>query len=506
MEGFVGLAAGFATVFQPTNLLFCFLGALLGTAIGVLPGLGPVATVSVLLPFSFYLDPITAIILLSGIYLGAMYGGSITSILVNVPGEAGSIVTCIDGHQMARNGRAGAAIALTAYGSFFGGVTSAVGLAITAPFIPRLAQRFGPPELSLLMVFGLLLAISIGRSGPIRGLIMIALGLLCSMVGTDPIAATPRFTFGATWLADGVNVITIAVGLIGVSELLLMVENRSYATEVPRSLRFRELLPNRAEWSASVPAMGRGAMTGFFLGLVPGCGVTLVSFVAYAFEKRVSRTPDLFGKGIVQGVVGPETANNAASQSCFGPMLTLGLPPNAMMGVMMGALLIHGIAPGPQLITSHPDLFWSIIAGMLVANLILLILNVPLVSIFVQLLRVREELLTPCILAVIVIGTFAGDGRVEDVVLMFVFGMLGYFFRKKNFDLTPFVLAFVLGPILETSIRQSLLLGNGSLSIFTETRLSITLLIILVGTIAMIAFRRNKTRPPANGQPLQPGG
>ncbi len=475
---FDNLALGLSVALTPTNLLVGLVGAAVGTAIGVLPGLGPVATISLLIPLTYYLEPTSAIIMLSGIYLGAMYGGSITSILVNVPGEAASVVTCIDGHQMAKRGRAGAALGISAFGSFFGGITAALGLALFAPLVPQLAKNFGPPEYAMLVLAGMLLITQIGTRGRMQALLMVCVGLLLSTVGTDPISGDKRFNLGLDFLEDGIGIIPLAIGLFGVAELLALAANReATGTAIKTSLKLKDLLPNRGEWKRAIPAIFRGSIAGFFFGLLPGGGMTLVSFSAYALEKKMSRHPKEFGHGAIEGVAGPETANNAGSQSAFAPMLTLGLPSNATMGVLMGALMVHGVAVGPQLIVTHPSVFWGVIASMLVANVILLILNVPLISIFVRLLQVPPSILIPGIVLLVVVGAYTADNRFEDVMLTIAFGILGFWLRRKGVDPSPMVLAYVLGNIFERSFRQALILGDGP-GVFLDRPVSLTLLLI----------------------------
>ncbi|PJR13430.1 tripartite tricarboxylate transporter permease [Sinorhizobium meliloti] len=456
------LLLGLGVALTPFNLLMALIGATIGTAIGVLPGLGPVATISILMPVTFQLEPASAIIMLCGIYLGAMYGGSITSILVNVPGEAASVVTCLDGHQMAKNGRAGAALGIAAFGSFTGGIIATFGLIILAPMIPQLTRGFGPPEYAMLVLAGLLLVTQVGNSGTIRSIIMAFAGLLLATVGTDPISGEQRFTFGRAFLTDGIGIVPLAIGLFGVSELLSLALQRDETRTLRyRTLQVRELFPSKEEWRLSIPAIGRGSGLGFLLGLLPGAGMSLVSFVTYAIEKSISKTPEKFGKGAIEGVAAPETANNAGSQAAFAPMLSLGLPSSPTMGVIMGALMVHGVAVGPQLISRHPDVFWGVLASMLVSNILLIILNVPLISIFVRLLRVPYTILVPMIMLFVVLGAYTIDNRIEDVWMTLGFGVVGFVLRRYGFDPAPMVLAYVLGGIFERSFRQSLILGDG---------------------------------------------
>jgi putative tricarboxylic transport membrane protein len=486
---FDNLLIGLDVATMPFNLVMALVGAAIGTAIGVLPGLGPVATISILMPVTFQLEPASAIIMLCGIYLGAMYGGSITSILVNVPGESASVVTCLDGHQMAKNGRAGAALGISAFGSFIGGICATIGLLLLTPIIPQLTRGFGPPEYAMLVLAGLLLVTQIGNSGTIRSLIMAFAGLMLATIGTDPISGEQRFTFGLTFLSDGIGIVPLAIGLFGVAELLSLALSRSETQNMQyQNLKVRELLPNKAEWRRSVAPIARGSVLGFLLGLLPGAGMSLVSFVAYTVEKAVSRRRDAFGRGAIEGVAAPETANNAGSQAAFAPMLTLGLPSSPNMGVIMGALMIHGVAVGPQLITRHPDVFWGVIASMLISNLILIILNVPLISIFVRLLKVPYSVLVPLIMLFVVVGAYTVDNRIEDVWLTLGFGVAGLALRRCGFDPAPMVLAFVLGGIFERSFRQSLILGDG-VGIFAERPVSAVLLGLCVVMVVVPLVR-----------------
>lgn len=493
------LFVGLEVALTPFNILMALIGATIGTAIGVLPGLGPVATISILMPITFQLEPASAIIMLCGIYLGAMYGGAITSILVNVPGESASVVTCLDGHQMAKNGRAGAALGIAAFGSFIGGIIATIGLLFLAPAIPQLTRGFGPPEYAMLVLAGLLLVTQVGNSGTIRSIIMAFAGLLLATIGTDPISGEQRFTFGQTFLADGIGIVPLAIGLFGVSELLSLALQRDNTRSLRyRMLKVRELFPNREEWRRSIPAIGRGSGLGFVLGLLPGAGMSLVSFVTYAIEKAISRTPEKFGKGAVEGVAAPETANNAGSQAAFAPMLSLGLPSSPTMGVIMGALMVHGVAVGPQLVTRHPDVFWGVLASMLVSNVILIILNVPLISIFVRLLRVPYTILVPLIMLFVVLGAYTVDNRIEDVWMTLAFGALGFVLRRYGFDPAPMVLAYVLGSIFERSFRQSLILGDG-VGIFFDRPVSSVLatlcILMMIVPLArtLVKVRRGQT-------------
>jgi putative tricarboxylic transport membrane protein len=480
------IAVGFGTALTLKNIAYCFVGTFVGTMVGVLPGLGPVATISLLLPFSFTMDVTSAVILMAGIFYGAQYGGSITAILVRIPGEASTVVTCLDGYAMARNGRAGAALGIAAFGSFIAGMLVTIALFIVGPAISGVALAFGPAEYTALVLLGLLLVTQLSSSSQIRALLMVAVGLLLSTVGRDPIYGTERFTFGVFTLFDGLNVALLAMGLFGVSELLVLAEGGAKrANPIASTGRLSELLPNREDWRLSLPPILRGTGLGFFLGLLPGGGATLSSFSSYVLERRLSRTPERFGQGAIEGVAGPESANNAAAQSSFIPLLSLGIPANAVMAVILGALLVQGLQPGPQLVAARPDLFFGVIASMLIGNLMLIVLNVPLISIFVQLLRVPASVLAPLIIVFCVVGAYTLSNSTVEVSIMIGFGILGYLMRKIDLDPAPLVLAFVLGNILETNFRQSLLVGRGTLSLYYTRPIAAFLLLCCV-TLVML--------------------
>jgi putative tricarboxylic transport membrane protein len=463
------LALGFGISLTPVNLGVCLIGALVGTAVGVLPGLGPAATVSLLLPITLAIDHTTAVIMLAGIYYGAMYGGSITSILVRIPGEAASVITCIDGYAMARKGRAGAALGISAFGSFIAGIAATIGIALVGPQLAATALVFGPAEKTMLVLFGLVLVASVGEGSRPRAFAMIAAGLMLSTVGTDLVSGQPRFTFGSAYLRDGFNIAIVAMGLFGIGEVLLLAEQ---AAARPALLsygnRLRDVLPNRQDWRDSAAPIARGTALGFFLGLLPGAGAVIASFASYVTEKRLSRRPEEFGHGAIAGVAGPESANNAAAQSSFIPLLCLGIPANATIGIIMGALLIHGVTPGPRLLVDHPELFWGVVTSMFVGNAMLIVLNVPLIGVFASLLRIPQAVMAPLILMFCGIGAYSLNNSVDDVLSMVAFGVAGYGLRKAGFDLAPLLLAFVLGSLLEQNLRQALLIGYGSPMIFVE--------------------------------------
>lgn len=496
MEMLGGLLQGLAVATDPANLLYCLIGVFVGTAVGVLPGLGPTATISLLLPITFRLDPTGSIIMLAGIYYGAMYGGSITAILFRIPGEAASIVTCMDGHAMARQGRAGPALGISAFGSFVAGVVAALGIAAIGPAVADVANRFGPAEYAALMLLGIVLVTQVSAEQSLaRALVMVGIGFLASTVGRDMMAGSQRYTFGSLYLEDGVSIVTLAMGLFGVGQVLVLVEREFRAGSFraqPRGLR--DLLPSRADWRASAAPIGRGTVLGFFLGLLPGGGAMLASFASYVMEKRLSRTPERFGHGAIEGVAGPETANNAAAQGTFVPLLALGIPSNVVLGVILGALLIHGIPIGPSLIENRPDLFWGVVASMLVGNALLVVLNVPLLPVFVAMLRVPPRVLLPLILLFCVIGAFSLNNNPTDVLAMAAFGVVGWLLHKAGFEPAPLLLAYVLGPMFERAVRQALLIGYGSPTIFLTEPIAASFLalalLVLIGPALLRRLRR----------------
>jgi putative tricarboxylic transport membrane protein len=475
-ETLQNLYLGFSIALSPSILIYAFAGCVIGTLVGVLPGVGPLAGISLLLPVSFGLNATTAIVLLAGIYYGAMYGGSTTSILMRIPGEAASVMTCIDGYAMTRKGRAGAALAIAAVGSYVAGTVSVVGLMLLAPPLASFALRFGPPEYVALLLLGLLvLAYMSGGSVP-KSLAMAALGLLLGMIGIDPMTGYFRFHYGLVELGDGIGVVPVAVGLFGVSEILLSAGQATPPAVLKPKLR--ELLPSPQEWRDATWPIGRGTVLGFLIGIIPGSAHIISSFVSYAVERRLSKRPEQFGHGAVAGVAGPESANNAATSGAFVPMLALGVPSGPIPAVMLAAMMVHGISPGPLLIIQQPDLFWGFIASMYVGNLVLLILNLPLVGLFVNLLRIPYPLLYPAILVFSVVGVYAVNGSVVDVWIMAVMGALGYLLRKFDFETAPIVLGLVLAPMLEMSLRQSLALSSGNYAVFVNRPIAASMLVV----------------------------
>ena len=467
---------GFAVAIQPVNLLFCFMGVLFGTLIGVLPGIGPMGAIALLLPSTFYISPVSALIMLAGIYYGAMYGGSTTSILVNIPGESASVVTCIDGHEMAKNGRAGPALGIAAFGSFIAGTLSLFLLIFLAHLLAKSALKFGPPEYFSLMFLGLTILVYLANGPIIKALIMAALGLILGIVGTDLISGRARFTFGITELNDGIGVIPIIMGLFGISEVLMNVEKK-IRREMPKT-KIRGLLPDLEDWKKSIGPIFRGSILGFFLGILPGGGAMVSSFASYALEKKVSKHPERFGKGAIEGVAGPESANNAATEGAFVPLLTLGIPSNPVMALMLGALIIHGLQPGPLLMKDQPQLFWGTIMSMYVGNAMLLILNLPLIGLWVQVLRVPYPILFPLIFLFCLIGVYSVNNSIIEIWFMILFGVFGYLMKKFEYEMPPLVLALILGPMFENALRQSLILFEGNPLIFLTRPISVSFLIL----------------------------
>jgi putative tricarboxylic transport membrane protein len=458
---FHNMVLGFSVANSLTNLLYCFIGVVIGTLIGVLPGIGPAGAIAMLLPVSFRMDPVSAIIMMAGIYYGAQYGGSTTSILLNIPGEASSVVTCLDGYQMARKGRAGPALGMSAFGSFIGGTISVVGLMILAPFLVQVAIKFGPAEFFSLMVFGLTMIAYLGSGSLIKSLLMGTAGLFVSTIGMDPVSGIIRFTFGSITLSDGVGLIPVAMGMFGLAEVMENLEEEIHQ-EVFKT-RLRGLLPTLKDWIDSRWAIVRGTIVGFFLGMLPGGSTALPTFIVYGLEKRFSKYPEKFGTGVIEGVAAPETANNAATGSAMIPLLCLGIPANVAMAVLLGAFIIHGIQPGPLLMGRYPQLFWGTIASMYVGNVMLLILNLPLIGLWVQILKVPYRLLFPLIILFCFVGSYCLNNNAYDVLVMVIFGTIGYVMRKFRYEGAPFLLALILGPMVETSFRQALIIGTPSI-------------------------------------------
>ncbi|WP_043496381.1 tripartite tricarboxylate transporter permease [Georgenia sp. SUBG003] len=483
---------GFGVVLEPVNLVYCLVGVIVGMLVGVLPGLGPAATIAILLPITFGIEPVTAIIMLAGIFYGAQYGGTITSVLLRLPGEASSVVTVFDGYALARQGRAGTALGIAAVGSFIGGTVSIIALSLVAPLVAGFALDFGPPEYTALALLGILLVATVSGGGRVKALVAAAVGLLLATVGRDGFTGGQRFTFDNLSLADGIDFVPIAMGLFGLGEILYNLEERHRAVQAPATVA--NAWPSRKDLRQSRGAIGRGSVLGFLLGILPGGGATLSSLAAYAVEKRRSRTPERFGRGAVEGVAGPETANNAAATSSFIPLLTLGIPANATMAVIFGALLIQGVTPGPQLVEEEPELFWGVVNSMYIGNILLLIMSIPLVGVFVRILRVRPAILAPITVLVTLIGVYTVNNSIFDIALVIAFGLLGYVMKKLGFDPGPLVLAFVLGALLEENLRRSLIIFDGDPTGFVGRPISGTLLVIFLAVALLPAMQALRAR------------
>ncbi len=476
VETFNSLMMGFSVAFQPEVLMYAFFGCIIGTLVGMMPGLGPLAGISLLLPATFGLNPIMAIVLLAGVYYGAMYGGSTTSILMRIPGEAASVMTCVDGYAMTQQGRAGPALAIAAIGSFFAGTFGVIGLMLMAPTLASFALRFGPPEYTALLLMGLFVLAYMSGGSMLKTLAMAVLGLLLGMIGIDVMTGYTRFSFDIVELGDGVGIVPVAVGLFGISEILLTAGQ----VDPPKVQQptLRQLVPTKADLKLSVGPIMRGSLLGFMIGIIPGSAHIISSFVSYGIERRLSKHPERFGNGAIEGVAGPESANNAAATGAFVPMLALGIPTGPVTAVMLAAIMVHGILPGPMLIQQQPDLFWGFVASMYVGNVVLLVLNLPMVGLFVNLLRIPYAYLYPCILAFCILGCYSVSNSTMDVWIMLVMGGVGYGLRKFGFDLAPVALGLVLGPMLELSLRQSLAMSGGDYAIFVQRPISVTMLIL----------------------------
>jgi putative tricarboxylic transport membrane protein len=492
-ELLANLALGFSVAANPYNIGFCLLGALVGTLVGVLPGIGTVATVAMLLPITFGLPPVGALIMLAGIYYGAQYGGSTTSVLVNIPGEATSVITCLDGHQMARQGRAGAALSIAAIGSFFAGCVSTVLVAALGGPLTSLALLFGPAEYFSLMLLGLIFAVVLAKGSVLKSIAMVLTGLLLSMVGSDLETGAGRMTFDIAELSDGIGFTNVAMGLFGFAEIIRNLEMSQESRDIVKG-KISGLMPTRQDLIDSSGAIARGTVLGSLLGILPGGGAVVASFAAYTFEKRISKHPERFGRGEIRGVAAPESANNAAAQTSFIPLLTLGIPPNAVMALMVGAMTIHGIVPGPQVMTKQPELFWGMIASMWLGNLMLVVINLPLVGVWVSLLRVPYRLLYPSIIVFCCIGIYSINNSPTDVVIAATFGLFGYWLNKHEFEPAPLVLAFVLGPLMEENLRRAMLIARGDVTVFLTRPISAGLIAVAVGLLVIAALPMMRKR------------
>ena len=479
----------FQVALEPMNLFLCFLGCLVGTFVGVLPGLGPAASISLLLPITFKLPPESAIIMLGGLYYGTMYGGSTTSILINVPGEAASVVTCLDGYRMALKGRAGPALGIAAFGSFIAGTFGTIMIMVLAPPLAGFALKFGPPEFVGLVFLGLTMVTYLSSGSMAKALMMAIVGLLVSYIGTDIVTGRERFTLGIATIAGGFDIVPIAMGLFGISEVLLNLERSEEAREVFQT-KLHDLFPSKQDWKDSSGPIARGSIFGFLLGLIPGGGGLIASFISYAMEKKIAKHPETFGQGDIRGVAGPESANNAGAQGAFIPMLTMGIPCNVVLAILMGALMIHGVIPGPRLLEEHPRIFWGVVGSMYIGNSMLLLLNLPLIGMWVRLLKLPYSVLFPFIFLFCLIGAYTVGNNVQDVYIMILFGILGYLMKKYDYEPAPLVLAFVLGPMFENAFRQSLIISGGSPLIFlTRPIAAIFVVIAFILLISPLALR-----------------
>ncbi|MCO5118746.1 MAG: tripartite tricarboxylate transporter permease [Burkholderiaceae bacterium] len=492
-----GLMGGFATVLTLHNLFYCFAGVFLGTVVGILPGLGPLTTIAILLPITFKMDVTSAIIMLSGIYYGVAYGGTATSVLMRVPGEASTVVTCLDGHAMARKGRAGAALGIAAIGSFVAGTVGVIAISFLSPPLAALILKFGPAEYATLMLAGLALVSLFSSASLLRGLLMACLGLVLGSVGLDPMNSTPRLNFDVYGLAGGIELVALAIGLFGISEVISMALQRPEALKIIRPPSgIAAFMPNREEARRSVAPVARGTVLGFLLGTLPGGGSVLASFMSYAVERRLSKRPEEFGKGAVEGLAGPESANNSGTTGAFVPLLVMGLPSNAITALLLGAFMIHGVAPGPTILDRQPEVFWGVVASMYIGNIMLLVLNLPLIGLLIRVLDIPRAYLGPIILVICVIGVYSANSEPMDVAMAVAFGFIGYVLRRLRFDLGILLLAFVLGPLLETSVRQALGISDGSLAIFVGSPIAIGML-GLTALIFIIGLWPKRRRAPA---------
>jgi putative tricarboxylic transport membrane protein len=481
---------GLIVALQPTNLFYCFIGCVAGTIVGVLPGIGPTAAVALLLPTTFHLNPISAIIMLSGIAYGSAYGGSTTSILVNVPGEASSVVTCLDGYQMARKGRAGPALGISALGSFIAGTLAVAGVMFLAPTLARAALAFDAPEYFSLMFMSMMIVTYLVRGSMPKALMMVGLGLVLGTVGMDPMSGRDRFVYGWSILKDGIGVIPIAIGMFGVTEILETIGS-SIETEVFEK-KIKGYWPNRQDWKDSWAPIGRGTLLGFFLGIFPGLSPMIPTFLSYGIEKRLSKHPERFGTGVIEGVAAPEACNNAACTAGYVPLLSLGIPSNALNAVLLGALMIYGLQPGPLLIKSNPTFFWGVLASMYIGNVMLVVLNLPLIPLWVMVLRVPYTLLSVMILIFCFLGAYSINNNIDNVIITFAFGIFGYLVNKFGFERAPLVLAFVLGPLVEAAFRQSMIISGGNFTIFVTRPISAFFILVAIGVV-ITAFIKKRS-------------
>lgn len=499
MDSFEGLLYGLGVALSLHNLAAALLGALVGTMIGVLPGLGPVAGVAMILPLSYAFDPVTGMIMMAGIYYGAMYGGSTTAILINMPGESASVMTCIDGYQLTRKGRAGAVLALVAAGSFVGGTVSVIGVMLFAPWLAQFGILFGPAEFLALTGGGLLILSRISGGSFAAGMFPMALGLLLSTVGQEDITAQNRFTFGILDLSQGIELVAAVVGLYGIAEILGLVESLD-RSPAPMAVKLRDMVPTRTEWRRSLPSFGRGTLVGFIFGLLPGPSATMSSFASYRLEKAVSRYRDEIGHGAVEGVAGPETANNAAATSSMVPLLALGIPFGSVTALMLAAMMVHGVQPGPLLMVTNADVFWGVIASLYIGNVALLILNIPMIGVWVSMLRVPRHIFLPIIVVIAVIGSYSARNSVVDVYVLLLLGAAGYVLRKLDFQLAPMVIGLVLGPLIEKHLREGLFMSAGDVTVFFSTPIAVGIWIVVALVLAAGLVAPRLRRQPAGGE------
>lgn len=490
MQALTDLWGGFGVALSPINLLYSFIGVFVGNLIGVLPGIGPLAAISMLLPVTYGLDPTAALMMLAGIYYGAQYGGATTSILLNVPGVASHAVTCLDGHPMAKQGKAGVALFMAMYASFIGACIGILIMVFFSPLIVDVALSFGPSEYFSIMVLGLLAASTLARGSPIKGIAMVVLGLILGLVGTDVNSGMQRYTFDIPELADGISIVALAMGFFGVADALRNVNRIGDATIARGSVGMKSLRPDPGDLRKSVMPIIRGSGIGAFFGILPGTGSTIASFMSYATEKKVSRTPERFGRGAIEGIAGPESSNNAAAQTAFIPTMTLGIPGDPVMALMLGAMIIHGIQPGPQMLSEHPDIFWGLIASFWVGNLMLLVLNVPLIGMWVRMLTIPYRIIFPSVLFFICVGVYSGNNNLFDVGTVLVFGLVGFALLRMGFEAAPLLLGFVLGPLMEENFRRTLLLSRGDLMVFLQRPISGTITALCVALVLWVIYSR----------------
>jgi len=490
MEALSYLAMGFGTALQPFNLFYCFLGVFCGTLIGVLPGIGPVGAIALLLPITFHVPPVAAIIMFCGIMYGAQYGGSTTSILVNIPGEASSIITCLDGYQMARQGRAGPALGIAAFGSFIAGTASLLGLVFLAPALAIFSLRFGPPEYFSLIVFGLSTLIYLAEGSMVKSMMMALLGLMLASVGIDLVSAYPRFVYGILTLRDGLGLVPIVIGLFGVSEILVTLEKGIKRTIFETEIK--GLLPTLQDWKESIFPILRSSIVGFFLGIIPGVSVAIPTFVAYTFQKKLSKQPEKFGTGVIEGVAAPEAANNAASCGTMVPLLSLGVPNGGASALVLGAMMLYGIVPGPLLIQQSPEVFWGVIGSLYIGNAMLLLLNLPLIGLWVRTLKIPYSILFTLIILFCLIGAYTVHNSLNDMFIMIIFGFVGYLLRKFEYPMAPLVMGLVLGPVMEEKFRTAMVMSHGSISIFFRNPITVVLLAVAMLVLISPLFTKKR--------------